>query len=114
MRISDWSSDVCSSDLLGHGLDGVLLADDPLVELVLHAHEFLRLLLGELVDGDPRPHRRHLGDRFLVDLVAEVDTRSERRRVGKECVRTCTSRWWPYHKKKNTNETQSRTTRIYT
>jgi hypothetical protein len=49
------------------------LADDPLVELVLHAQELLRLLLGELVDGDARPHREHLGDGLLVDLVEEVD-----------------------------------------
>src|SRR3546814_12351924 len=33
-----------------------------------------------------------------------LERRSEERRVGKECVRTCRSRWSPYHyKKKNTN-----------
>src|SRR3546814_20166740 len=30
--------------------------------------------------------------------------RSEERRVGKECVSTCRSRWWPYHKKKKNTE----------
>src|SRR3546814_13465878 len=33
------------------------------------------------------------------------DARSEERRVGKECVSTCRSRWAPYHKKKKNNNT---------
>src|SRR3546814_18133570 len=37
-----------------------------------------------------RPTHKHMGDR------------SEERRVGKECVSTCRSRWSPYHYKKNT------------
>ena len=51
----------------------VVLADDPLVQLVLHAEELGRLLLGELVDGDAGPQREHLGDGLLADLVEEVD-----------------------------------------
>src|SRR3546814_12144851 len=35
--------------------------------------------------------------------VREGLPRSEERRVGKECVSTCRSRWSPYHQKKNTN-----------
>src|SRR3546814_12568012 len=43
-------------------------------------------------------------ERRLLDVAAlggarGVD-RSEERRVGKECVSTCGSRWWPYHEKK--------------
>src|SRR3546814_11362623 len=95
MRISDWSSDVCSSDLevvehpqhaerdregddvrrdrLGDGvLQGALLAATP-------------LLVGELGDEDDR---------------VRAGQRSEERRVGKECVSTCRSRWSPYHEKK--------------
>src|SRR3546814_13768631 len=34
--------------------------------------------------------------------LAATTFRSEERRVGKECVSTCRSRWWPYHKKKIT------------
>src|SRR3546814_3647682 len=73
MRISDWSSDVCSSDLhrLRRRRGGVAL---------LHHHP-----------ADVLGHR-------LAALVhaagAQVD-RSEERRVGKECVRTCRSRWLP-------------------
>src|SRR3546814_18128173 len=42
---------------------------------------------------------------FVDDLFAQHlvhKTRSEERRVGKECVSTCKSRWSPYHKKKKT------------
>src|SRR3546814_1031967 len=48
----------------------------------------------------------------LPGLVAfqpsgEPGNRSEERRVGKECVSTCRSRWSPYHKKKNSTYTMS-------
>src|SRR3546814_16947948 len=33
----------------------------------------------------------------VVEAKAALDKRSEERRVGKECVSTCRSRWWPYH-----------------
>src|SRR3546814_21055697 len=36
-----------------------------------------------------------------------LSLRSEERRVGKECVGTCRSRWSPYHSKKKTNEQHS-------
>src|SRR3546814_19664494 len=36
-----------------------------------------------------------LGVRRIVFLA--LHARSEERRVGKECVSTCRSRWWPYH-----------------
>src|SRR3546814_15680699 len=56
-------------------------------------------------------HPRHCLGAFLRDdfLTKVIDferaigvliQRSDERRVGKECVRTCRSRWWPYHKKK--------------
>ena len=53
-------------------LERLLLADDPVVELFLHAQELGRLLLGEAVDGNARPGGQHLGDDFLVDHVEEV------------------------------------------
>ncbi len=62
-----------AADRLGDGLDGLFLADHPAVQLVLHAQELGRLLLGELVDRDPGPQRQDLGDGLLVDLVEEVD-----------------------------------------
>ena len=51
----------------------LLLADDALVQLVLHAQELGRLLLGEAVDRDAGPVGQHLGDGLLVDDVEEVD-----------------------------------------
>src|SRR3546814_3947223 len=82
MRISDWSSDVCSSDL--RVLD--------LVKQLSHTHQGA---FGEEAPAhhtaDLRPHLRSLDGRD------PAGKRSEERRVGKECVSTCRSRWSPYH-----------------
>src|SRR3546814_4904236 len=87
MRISDWSSDVCSSDLdrvpdeVARRGDG-----DELLGTVTAER-------GEVVDAA-------LGEQLLDVGAGEVDVvhvRSEERRVGKECVSTCRSRWSPYH-----------------
>src|SRR3546814_12944213 len=99
MRISDWSSDVCSSDLLVFSrLDG---PPDGLEEGRARGRPRMRrlgpVLVNRLVTGPalPRglvrvPRRRLHGFR---------GPRSEERRVGKECVRTCRSRLSPYHYK---------------
>src|SRR3546814_2908239 len=101
MRISDWSSDVCSSDLaaiMGTIRSELLVASSSLTE------DFYRLFL-----------RKQAGERELVNvsracvllvaLAAMLIARdpgsrvlglsSEERRVGKECVSTCRSRWSP-------------------
>src|SRR3546814_2969315 len=90
MRISDWSSDVCSSDLVGgrrafrrqHGGH----RED--------AGDRLDRLLRRLAQGfQPGPALRlHLDGEQDVPL-AHLQARSEERRVGKECVSTCRSRW---------------------
>src|SRR3546814_1836575 len=97
MRISDWSSDVCSSDLPDE------IARDPrLVGELDQALAPLRLL--DLVGiGEQRveiaPFGDELGRRLDADAgdARHVVDRSEERRVGKECVSTCSSRWSPYH-----------------
>src|SRR3546814_6338544 len=61
MRISDWSSDVCSSDLKSFGCVGVLGADGR--------------LLGIITDGDLR---RHMANDLLDRTAAEVMTREPR------------------------------------
>src|SRR3546814_13518747 len=97
MRISDWSSDVCSSDLEDDDLLALLLRDNlgrngqPVGGLQLAA-----------VTGKQHVRQRHAfaclaGHLFNYDLVSGGDARSEERRVGKECVSTCRSRWSPYH-----------------
>src|SRR3546814_10535774 len=101
MRISDWSSDVCSSDLTGR--DPALRADHRLEQLIPHARRHqheprLRDADGEDVEGGA------VDLQLVAALVVPVDQevlpalrRSEERRVGKECVSTCRSRWSPYH-----------------
>src|SRR3546814_9212757 len=76
MRISDWSSDVCSSDLK---LDPVLRP-----QAITIASE-----LGYIADTEV------MAAGFGPGLCSI--SRSEERRVGKECVSTCRSRWSPYH-----------------
>src|SRR3546814_12190487 len=45
----------------------------------------------------PDPVRQADDDVLRLDLDRDADARSEERRVGKECVSTCRSRWTPYH-----------------
>ena len=52
-----------------------MLADDSLVEFVFHAKQLLRLFFGEFVHRDAGPHRQHISDCFLVNLIEEVDAR---------------------------------------
>src|SRR3546814_6394717 len=87
MRISDWSSDVCSSDLARRGLAVILR-----IEAVDFGAEFHPSHVAQAHDGPAFGGAQ-------AD-VAELLRRSEERRVGKECVSTCRSRWSPYHEKK--------------
>src|SRR3546814_9307912 len=93
MRISDWSSDVCSSDLgidvrLGGCHGGKLVT-------IVETCDYGRNHPGESQMfrkdvGDERSYKRH-------DCLGGAVFRSEERRVGKECVSTCRSRWSPVH-----------------
>src|SRR3546814_6658899 len=86
MRISDWSSDVCSSDLQSATVTEVEL-------------EFS----GEIIwwRGPSPFHFVPVPDEESAQIEAAKELvtygRSEERRVGKECVSTCRSRWSPYH-----------------
>src|SRR3546814_19497291 len=103
MRISDWSSDVCSSDLLGAILGGGgaaslgqgcqhrLLGDGPekfdtAFPMVAHIE----------IGGAGNPVHRQ-----------QPVSRSEERREGKECVSTCRSRWAQYHLKEKKQTTHT-------
>src|SRR3546814_14236708 len=101
MRISDWSSDVCSSDLRVLRFRG----DDERHSCAVWKSDKLRV---EEIALDC-VGKRHGGTRDFDDIHAgqqateigiEIFIRSEKRRVGKECVSTCRSRWSPYHNKK--------------
>src|SRR3546814_14190285 len=68
-------------------------------EVVVLLCEFKDLIRNYLSTRGPEERHRSLADliRFNVDNAAVEVERSEERRVGKECVSTCRSRWSPYH-----------------
>src|SRR3546814_15639542 len=104
VRISDWSSDVCSSDLLHVGAGGPRDLAAP-ARLQLHVmddgadrdgaqrHRVARLDVGALTGDDSVADRQALW-RQAVALLA---VRSEERRVGKGCVSPGRSRWSAHH-----------------
>src|SRR3546814_13191311 len=108
MRMSDWSSDVCSSDLLAGVVAGARerlgagdLGDVGGRQAPGGHHQELRAeLVAPVGGGGPTTGAVVVGgaDDLGVELdVAPEVVRSEERRVGKECVSTCRSRWSPYH-----------------
>src|SRR3546814_18932110 len=98
MRISDWSSDVCSSDLTIQSVDTgaaagpSVIADraSPSPAALDFISEFV--LRGRNSAGEPIDYAS-----FVAQILDVTDGRSEERRVGKECVSTCSSRCSPYH-----------------
>src|SRR3546814_14765200 len=96
MRISDWSSDVCSSDLLGcTRRQGYLVGRPRLRCAGGRSSDVLQPLCRQSADGHPvQPGHQPIDSRHR---------RSEERRVGKECVSKCRSRWPPYHSKKKSS-----------
>src|SRR3546814_13692274 len=108
MRISDWSSDVCSSDLRDvdaefavRQVGGVaFLGDADRLAVDEHLIAFGRNLTRKrTMDAVALEQQRvRLGIGQVVDRDQfQPAVRSEERRVGKECVSTCRSRWSPYH-----------------
>src|SRR3546814_20139399 len=109
MRISDWSSDVCSSDLLGDDAQMGAVAQQPLLLARLRQREpvDMRLPPFGIVAHLGRPpalapcveqprQRLPLGD--VVGLALEQAAAGQeigRRRLGTECVRTCNTWWSP-------------------
>src|SRR3546814_19925983 len=106
MRISDWSSDVCSSDL--DKATTVRLTRCPLLET---AKEFPDVVCGVHLGIVRGALEEYGGDSERTDLFAFSEPgacRSAERSVGKECVSTCRSRLSAYHShKNNTQDTPS-------
>src|SRR3546814_12764094 len=97
MRISDWSSDVCSSDLLYARFFTKALRD---MGLVNWDEPFSAYLSQGKVINNGRKMSKSLGNGIsLGEQLDElgVDARSEARSVGKECVSTCRLRWSQSH-----------------
>src|SRR3546814_19315446 len=105
MRISDWSSDVCSSDLKrAEALSGGLKRRLNFAIALLGRPKLL--LLDEPTAGVDPQSRNFLLERVLalrdegVTIIYSshyLEERSEERRVGKEGVSTVRFRWSPYH-----------------
>src|SRR3546814_17259812 len=99
MRISDWSSDVCSSDLTK--MRNVVRYGNPNLRLAKRSDLPPRASEDAPPLGKPsrtlEAHSNRSRVARLLDPPATARTRSEERRVGKECVSTCRSRWSPYH-----------------
>src|SRR3546814_13484519 len=103
MRISDWSSDVCSSDLAERHH--------------VRANAIVRLLQSHRDRAHSQIAKIRCGTVRIRTCEGEIDARgvavgparrprSEERRVGKECVSTCRSRWSPALSNKKTIDTQ--------
>src|SRR3546814_12134242 len=113
MRISDWSSDVCSSDLMDFASEAAIVAE---------FHKFVAS--GQLYRGSKPVMWSPVERTALADAEVEyhdhmsptvwVKFRSEERRVGKACVSTCRSRWSPNHYKKKQNIQLARSTQKLT
>src|SRR3546814_18450588 len=91
MRISDWSSDVCSSDLQRDVVEHGAVVQQ--IEILEHQANALAIRRNAAVLQDRQILAHH------HDLTA-TGPRSEERRVGQECVSTGRSRWSPYNYKK--------------
>src|SRR3546814_19108471 len=112
MRISDWSSDVCSSDLpatrgarksallrIEKGVDVAIgmIAPCPAIQVLHGTTNKHSVIIGRQ------------GELFHLAIARYVrDPRSEERRVGKECVSTCRYRWSPYHEKTNKKQNNNK------
>src|SRR3546814_13124219 len=100
MRISDWSSDVCSSDL-------EMRIELPMIDFFGRGGRLKPSWYGDCLPSRDFPMLidLHLQGRLPLErFVSEtISLRSEERRVGKECVSPCRSRWSPYPSKKTKN-----------
>src|SRR3546814_7091495 len=104
MRISDWSSDVCSSDLRAYFKD----RSKAFIEQMKKLDSEIKLALAEIPENKRKVVSSHdalgyfsqaYGVHFVsvAGLSSQAEpSRSAGRRVGKECVSKCKSRGWPY------------------
>src|SRR3546814_17857456 len=114
MRISDWSSDVCSSDLLAV-LQAVAGKGTPVVTVLLsgrplYANDLINLSDAFVAGWLPGSEGKGVADVLFAGAdgkpahdfrgtlsFAWPGVSTEERRVGKVCVRTCRYRWPAYH-----------------
>src|SRR3546814_15144964 len=100
MRISDWSSDVCSSDLEIGG--EAWIVGEQMLEHRRRNQEAQQVFASDVAvaraSGDDREAAKHIASGVIGKAaLAAGHRRSEERRVGKACVSTCRSRWSTEH-----------------
>src|SRR3546814_11098150 len=98
MRIIDWSSDVCSSDLTARGQcetrhDVATATESGSTRMRIPA---LALLATLSLFGACQQNAPMNKSEVVPGYVTDMNARSEEPRVGKECCSTCRSRWSPY------------------
>src|SRR3546814_13878963 len=100
MRIGDWSSAVCSSDLndavfrlVRAGDENLRAVDDPVIAIL----DRPGLYGARRIGAAGRFGQSEKAVFLAVQRRIALTLRSEERSVGKECVRTCRSRWGPFH-----------------
>src|SRR3546814_20682391 len=109
MRISDWSSDVCSSDLnvVDQRADASDISDsDGQTPSRSYEHHFV---LAKTRRGQFRRQTQAMRLVRRLPVAADEHARSEERRVGKECVSTCRFLWAPSTKKNKVKEYNNHT-----
>src|SRR3546814_16127262 len=109
MRISDGSSVVCSSDLIGQrvlhrvqqrlvDLARIAVIDQQTALVIVARRNQCRVAMAALPLFAIEIDAQVFGDQYFHGNSRMCALRrSEERRVGKECVSTCRSRWWPAH-----------------
>src|SRR3546814_18919556 len=100
MRISDWSADVCSSDLTTKQYPWQRKKQQ------FFAREFILKQQQAHHSCDNRQVHIFINKLFTQNCYS-CNHRSEERRVGKECVSKCRSRWSPFHEKIKNNSQRS-------
>src|SRR3546814_18468209 len=90
MRISDWRSEVCSSDLITLRFRGACLVSCSVRRASWAERNSVRACA--------------ISSRWRTLSSVSRSSRSEERRVGKVCVSTCRSRWQRYHYNKTKNQ----------
>src|SRR3546814_11108474 len=108
MRISDWSSDVCSSDLLLlelqtiYGDTKAVQRDQQGYAQAMQEHQYCGAQIQQLsIELQNRDHMAtELGEQVaavISGMIGSIGSRSDERRVGQECVSTCRSRCATYN-----------------
>src|SRR3546814_17449382 len=108
MRISDWSSDVCSSDLVANGLVPVRACGKHPLTNMPQTPEQAWGCIAEYLSGTAKWEQWNCQERLKAeaafkDLGVDNLRNSEEGRVGKEGVSACRYRWWRSHYKKKKN-----------